>query len=237
MKRFFVFFIFAIVGINIADYATAQQRANVKISATTVNVPKGKMPPRWLLNKVTQAQYDTLAALNKLCTVDYSMLRGYDVKPNDVAKVMTQAREFIRKAMDNNNGMTRDVGWQTIRMVIVHPWSDKVEKGSRKVEYMVYSSADGYDAHLLLRATLQRDRKTGGYRSVDYEVVPYSIQSMPVKVEKAYISKDGRNKVDYIEIDKGAQSSSYIISATMNYVDPLGNKHVEKINAHVQLTL
>ena len=64
-----------------ANEAAAQQCKKKVTPRVESSVPKGKMPPRWLLNKVTPAQYDTLVALNRLCTVDYSMLKGYKVTP------------------------------------------------------------------------------------------------------------------------------------------------------------
>lgn len=237
MKRFFVFLIFAIAGINLSDYATAQQRVSVTITNSSDNVAKGKMPPRWLLNRVTPAQYDTLVVLNKLCSVDYSMLKGYNVTPSDIAKVMKQANEYIRKALDNNDGVIPHVGWKTAQIITVNPWSNKVDKGLKKVEYMIYSSIDGYDVHLLLRTTLQRNRQTGGYHSVAYEVIPYSIQGIPIKVSRTCVSKDGSNPVDNLEIGKDGKSPCYIVDTTINFTDPLGNKHFEKINISLWLTL
>ncbi len=237
MKRLFVFLMFAIASISLVNYAAAQQCVNVKVSSGSCNGVKGKLPPRWLLNKVTPSQYDTLTILNRLCDVDYSMLKGYDVTPSDVAQVMTQARENINKALNNNNGITPRVGWKKALMITVSPWRDKVEKGQRKVEYMIYSSVDGYDVHLLLRATFKRDRQTGGYRSVAYDVVPYSVQGIPVKIGQTRVSTNGIDTVECLDIAKGGKSSCYVVNTAVNFTDPLGNKHFEQVDMSLWLTL
>ncbi len=235
MKKLLAFFLF-VIGIIQADYATAQQQVYVVKVTGSGNADKGKMPPQWLLNKVTPAQYDTLAILNRLCNVDYSMLKGYDVTQNDIANVMKLACENIRKALGNNDGATPNIVFKSVTVKQVSAWSDKVDKSTRKVDYLVYSSIDGYDVHLLLRTSLQRDRKTGGYRSVAYELVPYSVQGIPVTIERASVSKGGQ-PVERLEIGKDGKSASYAINATINFVDPLGNKHQELVSNSVILEL
>ena len=88
MKKSILCLLFAIAAMAWANEAAAQQCKKKVTPRVESTVPKGKMPPRWLLNKVTPAQYDTLVALNRLCTVDYSMLKGYKVTPQMVEKVM-----------------------------------------------------------------------------------------------------------------------------------------------------
>ena len=159
MKKSILCLLFAIAAMAWANDAAAQQCKKKMTPRVESTVAKGKMPPRWLLNKVTPAQYDTLVALNRLCTVDYSMLKGYKVTPQMVEKVMGQARKYLREAMDRHDGVVPRVGWTTLATKTLTTWTDKTEKCIRTVEYLVGSSADGYDVHLLLRATLQRDRR------------------------------------------------------------------------------
>ena len=77
-----------------------------------------------------------------------------------------------------------------------------------------------------MRTTLQCDRKTGGYRSVAYELVPYSVQGIPVTVDAVDVHlKD--NAVANLAIGKDGQSDSYTVNATVNFTDPLGDKRQE----------
>lgn len=235
MKKLFVL-IFAVTSMVVAKDAVAQNRAKLVNCTVSVKDPKCQMPPHWLLNKVTPAQYDTLVVLNRLCTVDYSMLKGYNVTSADVAQVMKTAREYINKALANTNGVTPNVGWKVTSIKQLRPWCDKIEKNVRKVEYMVYSSIDGYDVHLLLRTTLLRDRKTGGYRSVAYQLVPYSVQNIPVTVDAPSVCFKGK-PVTNLEIGKDGKSASYTINATVIFTDPLGEKHQELVSTTVTLEL
>lgn len=237
MKKSILCLLFAIAAMAWANDAAAQQCKKKVTPRVESTVPKGKMPPRWLLNKVTPAQYDTLVALNRLCTVDYSMLKGYKVTPQMVEKVMGQARKYIREAMDRHDGVVPRVGWTALVTKTLTTWSDKTEKGTRTVEYLVGSSADGYDVHLLLRATLQRDRQTGGYRSVAYELVPYSVQGMPVEVKSPRVYAGGTAPVAQLEWGKDGKSPYYAVNATLDFTDPLGAKHREQINVSVALCL
>lgn len=149
---------------------------------------------------------------------------------------MKTAREYINKVLANNNGVTPNVGWKVTAIKQLRPWCDKTEKNVRKVEYMVYSSIDGYDVHLLLRATLQRDRKTGTYSSIAYQLVPYSVQGIPVTVDNAVLSLSGKS-VANLEIGKDGKSGSYIVNAKVNFTDPLGEKHQELVSTTVILKL
>lgn len=239
MKQLFLSLILAMIGMVLAGNVVDAQcvNAQTKMSDNQTQVPKGELPPRWLLNKVTPTQYDTLAALNKICAVDYSMLKGYDVTPADVARLMEQARIQMHKALDNTDGVTTHVGWKAFYVKTVRPWSDKTEKGLRRVEYMVYSSVDGYDVHLLLRATLQRNRHTSGYYSVDYDLVPYSVQGIPVQVEHARVTKGGPEPVSRLEIGKGVKSTGYAVNATLRFTDPLGNKCCELVETSIHFVL
>lgn len=74
MKKLFLL-LFAVASMVMAEGAAAQNRAKLVNCTVSVNIPKCQMPPHWLLNKVTPAQYDTLVVLNRLCTVDYSLLK------------------------------------------------------------------------------------------------------------------------------------------------------------------
>lgn len=235
MRKLFVIILLAMAGTALADDVQRPCATTAGQCVLTSKVPQGSMPPRWLLNKVTPAQYDTLVALNRLCHVDYSMLKSYDVTPEMVSRIMGQAREELRKAIDKTDGTVSGTGWIVARIKTIKPWRETVEKGVRKVEYLVYSSVDGYDVHLLLRASLQRDRRTGVYRSVSYELVPYSIQGIPVKIERAEVSKVGSGAVSCLEIGSDGKSTSYAISAALEYTDPLGNKHIELVSTSVHL--
>ena len=128
MKKSILCLLFAIAAMAWANDAAAQQCKKKVTPRVESTVPKGKMPPRWLLNKVTPAQYDTLVALNRLCTVDYSMLKGYKVTPQMVEKVMGQARKYIREAMDRHDGVVPCVGWTALVTKKLTTWSDKTER-------------------------------------------------------------------------------------------------------------
>ena len=119
---------------------------------------RGNMPPTWLHNKVTPEQYDTLAMLNMIASVNYDLLKGYNTQvPNAIDRFMNDTA--FNKRTDNVFKATaysltpKLISWQNL------------SKTTAEARYLLYSSIDGYDAHVVLTATLHKDKKTGSYTS------------------------------------------------------------------------
>ena len=239
MKKLFLTLIALVMATGMALADDRQDQGyfiNAKNTGSGVS-QKGCLPPRWLLNKVTPAQYDTLVALNRLCNVDYSMLKGYHVTAKDVPHLMEQARKMLARALENPNGSTAAVGWTVIIMKRAKPVADVTEKGVRRLTYIIYSSVDGYDAHLQLRGTVRKDRKSGKLYLVDYEVTPYSVQGIPAKADGVTIKGNGNVNMDELLINEDVKTIGYALNGTLSFTDPLGDVHKEQVNASVSLGL
>ena len=70
-----------------------------------------------------------------------------------------------------------------------------------------------------------------------YELVPYSVQGMPVEVKSPRVYAGGTAPTAQLEWGKDGKSPYYAVNATLDFTDPLGAKHREQINVSVALCL
>lgn len=204
---------------------------------STFLVLKGNMPPLWLQNKVTPAQFDTLVVLNRLCNVDYSAFKGYGLPASIVSLYMNSAKRWIQNVMKDSVNVTPNVGWGLYETQILKPLKDNTVKGVRKVEYVIYSSVDGYDVHMLLMAEMKLNKRSGNYESVTFQIAPYTLARIPITIGKTELLEGESQKVSQIVIPKDSRSATYSLNGYVFFIDPLGDKHRENINSFFKLKL
>ena len=191
---------------------------------------KGQLPPAWVKNKVTPEQYDSLALLNMLATVDYSWLKGYDVTAGDVRQMMSAVRRAIHRFMADDKGTeVRIFSYSDGGETHVAPVQQTAAKSMVAVRYVLYSSVDGYDAHVVLTANLRRDAKNRCYTADSYELTGYSLGGATVAAQIELHSADTGEKVGQIVIGADDVSPRYSLMGRITYTDPLGRKHQECI--------
>ena len=199
---------------------------------------KGQLPPEWVKNKVTPEQYDTLALLNMLATVDYSSLKGYAVAAGDVRLMMSAAGRAIHRFMADDKGSeVRMFSYCGVGEPRVAPMQQTAAKSVVAVRYVLYSSVDGYDAHVVLTAHLRRDAKTRCYTADSYELTGYSLGGATVAAQIELHSADTGEKVGQIVIGADGVSPRYSLTGQIAYTDPLGRKHQECIGETLMLSL
>ena len=203
---------------------------------------RGNMPPAWLRNKVTTEQYDTLTMLNMIASVNYDLLKGYNTDKRDIDAIMAQVPKAIDRFMNDtafnkrtDNIFRAAVYSQKPKLI---SWQN-VSKTTAEARYLLYSSMDGYDAHVVLTATLHKDKKTDSYTSSQYKVEGYSMGGAKVDCQLTVIDLRTRasDECKQITIGKGKAASSITITGSIDFTDPLGNKHHEPIDRNLLFEL
>jgi len=203
---------------------------------------RGNMPPTWLHNKVTPEQYDTLAMLNMIASVNYDLLKGYNTDKRDIDTIMAQVPKAIDRFMNDTafNKRTDNVFKATAYSLTpkLISWQN-LSKTTAEARYLLYSSIDGYDAHVVLTATLHKDKKTGSYTSSQYRIEGYSMGGAKVDCQLTVtdLRAHASDECKQISIGKGQTASSIIITGSIAFTDPLGNKHHEPIDRNLLFEL
>ena len=198
------------------------------------------MPPAWLHNKVTPEQYDTLALLNMIASVNYDLLKGYNTDKRDIDAVMAQVHKAIDRFTNDKDFNKRtdnflsSSGYTLTQKII--SWQER-PKSTIEARCLLYSSIDGYDAHVVLTATLHKDKKTGTYTSSQYKVESYSLGGAKVECQVKLYDHPTNQECQQVTFGKGKTASKLLITGSITFTDPLGNKHREPINNNLTLEL
>lgn len=199
---------------------------------------KGQLPPAWVKNKVTPEQYDTLAMLNMMAIVGYNPLKGYITSSAEVRSYMAAAGKALRRFMADEEGVKlRIFEFYMGNVPIVSPIRWKATRQAIEAQYVLYSSKDGYDAHVLLTITLHRDNKTKNYVVDSYQLSGYSLGGAKVEaqlelsVASISIEKKGEGSV----VGSNPMSADYLVSGLISFTDPLGCKHQEQVGQNLKL--
>lgn len=193
--------------------------------------PKGELPPAWLKNKVSEAQYDSLAALNKLCMVDYSAFKGVNISATDIADIMTKVKSMLnnKNTLSTSDGEIAYFGLSSVSKTL-KPWQKVIkEEDKTKAQYIAYSSIDGYDAHILITYQYTNDKTTGQSRS-NVGVFAYSLSGNTVKLENSGLDFLGNKSAKEIVFDANGLSNPVALHGTLVFDDPLGYHHSENVN-------
>lgn len=216
---------------------------NVSLGVSSEKTPigynkKGQMPPCWLKNKVSKEQYDTLTALNMLADVDYGALKGYNVSNSDVESFMTQAKKAIYAFTESSDGKyVKQFTSESSSTFDGVPYSRAVGKKQTEAKYLAYSSIDGYDAHVLITLSLVKNKTTKGYTASGISYEGYSLSGVPVTVDVRLQDFKERKEITSIDIPKDGISEQYSLFGTIEFTDPLGCHHKERVKRTVQFGL
>ena len=115
------------------------------------------------------------------------------------------------------------------------PYRMQEMKDSVVADYLIYSSIDGYDAHVAISVTFKKDKKNGKLSSHYYFIYPTSMSKLEMKDIKVKFDNVSPNKkANNIVISKEKGSSDlFLLKGHIAFVDPLGCKHKEYINTVV----
>lgn len=230
-------------------YAQAQNNAvNTKLNVITYGSgsgtmsgnynPKGTLPPQWLKNKVSAAQYNSLSILNMLADVDYTAFKGIGKCEKSIKNAMGFVNkailQFVNDTPDNSN---HHFSSAQLNAEDAKPLKETAIKNGKQLQYIFYSSIDGYDAHVLLSATAVKDKKQNSYTAQDLRIEGYSLSGLPVTIKLNLINCETFQPANTIEIGKDGRSGQYRLEGTIEFDDPLGNHHTEHMNLSRCLTL
>ena len=199
---------------------------------------QGKMPPKWLKNKVSAAQYDTLVILNMLADVDYTGFKGCGKGQSCIAAEMATVQKAINAFMESpSEGGKRHYGNSGYIKKGIKPCKQQVVKNGYQADYVVYSSVDGYDAHFILSALFIKDKKKGSYTASTPRVAAYSLGGYSLDAVAKLSAADQTDPVTTMTIDANGESADYTLNGELKFEDPLGNKHKEHVNLTFRLLL
>lgn len=199
---------------------------------------KGNLPPAWLKNKVNEKQYATLVKFNKLYDVDYTAYKGYNLSKDFIDRQIQIAQKIIKEPPQKN---APDYARQHYSVIKFHdkmmPFNKIEKENSKDVQYLLYSSEDGYDVHILLKANFSKDPANGLNSAQHYTLEGYSLSKIPIKADVKLLLSKSLKEIEKINLDKDEVSPNYNLQGVIEYDDPLGYHHKEFINQSLTLKL
>ena len=195
-----------------------QMQASPEQLVTPTQAKKGELPPAWVKNKVSYEQYAQLVEANKQRGIDYTLLKGNNLSKGFVASFVKN----VTTAPANVTAM-----FVTSPKCLL-PVQVKDIEGGKQYSYTIYSSTDGYDAHLSLTMQVK-----DGQEGADYQIFPFSISGMPVKAHVRLSGIDDKYQAKSVVQSKNkSDKACYALLGTITYTDPLGYEHQENINLY-----
>ena len=173
-----------------------------------------------------------MVILNMLADVNYDIFK-YNT---NIDAEMEHVDKAIKTFMDNPEGKK---GARYDREVHnageILPYRMQEMKDSVVADYLIYSSIDGYDAHVAISVTFKKDKKDGKLSSHYYFIYPTSMSKLEMKDIKVKFDNVSPNKkTNNIVISKEqGLSDLFLLKGHIAFVDPLGCKHKEYINTVV----
>ena len=234
MRHFFLFLTLFVSSIAFAQTPLTNYTVRVYGYGDGENCPerfnkKGQMPPAWLKNKLTEEQYNKMVILNILADVNYDIFK-YNT---NIDAEMEHVDKAIKTFMDNPEGKK---GARYDREVHnageILPYRMQEMKDSVVADYLIYSSIDGYDAHVAISITFIKNKKKGTLSEHYYFIYPTSMSKLEMKDIKVKLDNADQNKKTnriVISKEKGL-SEQFQLKGQVSFVDPLGCKHKEYIN-------
>ena len=191
------------------------QASPVQTVTNPTHAKKGELPPAWVKNKVSYEQYAQLVEANKQRGIDYSALKGNGVSDKFI-------ETFVKTVTTTNS--TNIAVFTSAKCL--SPVEVKDIEGGKQYSYTIYSSTDGYDAHLSLTMQVK-----DGQEGADYQIFPFSISGMPVKAHVRLSCIDDKYQAKSVVQSKNkSDKACYALLGTITYTDPLGYEHQENIN-------
>lgn len=193
------------------------QASPVQTVTNPTQAKKGELPPAWVKNKVSYEQYAQLVEANKQRGIDYSALKGNGVSDKFI-------ETFVKTVTTTNS--TNIAVFTSAKCL--SPVEVKDIEGGKQYSYTIYSSTDGYDAHLSLTMQVK-----DGQEGADYQIFPFSISGMPVKAHVRLSGIDDKYQAKSVVQSKNkSDKACYALLGTITYTDPLGYEHQENINLY-----
>lgn len=201
---------------------------------------RGALPPVWLKNKLTDGQYDSLALLAKHYTVDYSFFKQRNLDEKRIQKYFTRVGKILKdrgrlaKADANPYSTYGSSGGQLETLKPVTVYFDRVVSTSkvmlpREAMFVLYSSLDGYDAHVRLDAEFKRYSEPGVCYSSKLLLTPYSVSGLKVELAHQELLDANEKPVDQLYIGQDGKSPLYFLKGTLRFEDAMGNKFTDTI--------
>ena len=193
------------------------QASPVQAVTNPTQAKKGELPPAWVKNKVSYEQYAQLVEANKQRGIDYSALKGYGVSDKFI-------ETFVKTVTTTNS--TNIAVFTSAKCL--SPVEVKDIKGGKQYQYLIYSSSEGYDAHLMLTMEVM-----DGQPTASYGILPCSFSGMPVKANVRLSGSNDKYQATAIkQSNNTSDEACYALLGTITYTDPLGYEHQETINLY-----
>lgn len=200
---------------------------------------QGEMPPAWLKNKLTQAQYDSLVPLSKYYAVSYNHFKQRNLSRQQIQRyVMIMAKALDAKSLKNLEQKTDTTMFTIVPgTVAVHPLALATADSTADARYIVFSDMDGYDAHVMLEVKKLRT-KADGTTLLGMKLIPYSLSGLKVELVEMKLQstvKSASEKGVRIESDSKNLSSPYDVFGLLRFEDGMGYVHTVLVNQRFYL--
>lgn len=205
---------------------------------------RGELPPVWLKNKVTEAQYDSLAQLSKYYAVNYDYFKRRNLTKDAIRLYVKRTEVLLSEkrikelsAHPNDTCYFDKYGYP----VPVKPFTQTAEAdGSKTARYIVYSEIDGYDAHIVLDIKLHTG-ENGNVEFTDVKLQPYSLSGLKVEfIGKMIYMPSERDRwwiVEQDKFDKEGRTPDFWVDGLLKVEDAMGYVHTELVDKKFFLTL
>lgn len=179
--------------------------------------------PGWVENRLNKGQLEQLRKLSeKVEEIDYAIFKRRDLDT-------TELYDKIRKATENVSG--ESVSFMKADRKII-PYKSETLTYIRK-SYIVYSSIEGYDAHVVLTVTYGNTTGEVPYIE-DWHVRAKSFSGIPVKFVESDAMAPYNSRLDYNSTT--GEFDGYIVGA-LQYVDPYGKAYEDEVAENFQIPI
>ena len=184
--------------------------------------------PAWVKNQTSPEEYQLWEIMSKYYRIDYSNLKSRRMGAEQKANLYKDLRNLCQR-LESGEIKTQ----KNSRYSILHVKPDTLTAYNTeqlkciKKKLIVYTSVDGYDAHVELTALYEHNVQTGDIRLWHYSVQGISFSGLDVKIPKQGEGLDF--KLAYypeLKIFKGFCGGSLL------YTDPTGEEHYNPVSVN-----
>lgn len=202
--------------------------AQKPVNQAECNYEEHGVIPTWVKNLTSPEEYQLWETMSRYYRIDYSNLKSRKMKTEQKAMLYKDLRNLCQR-LESGETKTRKNSRYSILLLRPDTLTAYSTEPLRciKKKLIVYTSVDGYDAHVELTALYQRDAHTGDVRLWHYLVQGISFSGLDVKIPQ---QGEGLNlKLAYypeLKMFKGSCGGS------MTYTDPTGEEHYNPVSAN-----
>lgn len=195
---------------------------------------RGEMPPAWLRNKLTQAQYDSVARLSKYYAVNYNHFKQRNLTQQDIQRyVKIMGRDLDAETLKRLEPRTDTCMYNiSLKAKVAHPFTPATVDNDDYIHYIVYSEIDGYDAHIMLEVK-KSQMESGNADVSQMRLAPYSLSGLKVELMYMHIKSlagNGLKPAAEPATDSTITTTPYQLSGAFCYEDAMGNVHKEFVD-------